>query len=194
MTTASGITPSYADISDIVERLVNTEGRRYPIPGMDHEDIAQEIRLECLRVLEHFNPARIGDSPYKYLQVCVKNFLYNVRRGIWVPNNPPCARCPLWDRLGKRCTIEEVGCDKIVNYRENMAVKADLRNPASLEIDVLDHRDGSELDEVFLNDAIRAALPNNLIPHYVALIAGEKIPPRTKRIIREIVTGVINNA
>jgi hypothetical protein len=54
--------PAYNEISDIVEALVNTEGRRYPIPGMDHEDIAQEIRLECIRVMQHYDASRIGPS------------------------------------------------------------------------------------------------------------------------------------
>ena len=57
---ATSGTPTYSDINDIVEALVNTEGRRYPIPGYDHDDIAQEIRMECLRVLPYFDSGRIG--------------------------------------------------------------------------------------------------------------------------------------
>ncbi len=191
---ATNGTPTYADVSDIVEALVNTEGRRYPIPGMDFEDIAQEVRMECVRVLQFYDASRIGPSPYKYLQTCVRNFLYNQRRGIWVPNNPPCVRCPLWDRMRKICTIDEVGCDKIVHYRENMATKAALRSPSSLEIDVSDNLHEQELDSMILDQSIRDALPPNLIPHYKKLLAGEKVSPRIKRQIREIATGVINDA
>lgn len=187
-------TPTYSDISDIVEALVNTEGRRYPIPGYDHEDIAQEIRMECLRVLPFFDAARIGPSPYKYLQTCVRNFLYNMRRGIWVPNNPPCVRCPLWDRIRRTCTIEEVGCEKIVQYRENMAAKADLRKPTSLEDDVLDNCQDEETEAMLLDTSIRDALQPRLIPYYNKMIVGDKIPARIKREIRLIVTEIINNA
>lgn len=190
---ASG-TPSYSDISDIVEALVNTEGRRYPIPGYDHEDIAQEIRVECLRVLPFFDAGRIGPSPYKYLQTCVRNFLYNMRRGIWVPNNPPCVRCPLWDRVRRTCTIEEIGCEKIVQYRENMAAKADLRRPHSLEDDVLDNYQDEHTDAMLLDQSIRGALPARLLPFYDKMLVGAKIPARTKREIRLIVTEIINNA
>lgn len=190
----SGVTPTYADISEIVEALVHTDGRRYPIPGMDHEDVGQEIRLECLRVLEFFDPTRIGPSPYKYLQTCVRNFLYNMRRGIWVPNNPPCVRCPLWNRIGKTCTIDEIGCEKIVQYRESMATKADLKQPASLDAEVLDNRAEQEIDASLLDQSIRTALPKNLISHYENLIAGQAVPARIKKQIRDIVTVVINNA
>jgi DNA-directed RNA polymerase specialized sigma24 family protein len=190
---ASG-TPTYSDISDIVEALVNTEGRRYPIPGYDHEDIAQEIRVECLRVLPFFDAARIGPSPYKYLQTCVRNFLYNMRRGIWVPNNPPCVRCPLWDRIRRTCTIDEIGCEKIVQYRENMAAKADLRKPTSLEDDVLDNYQDEQTEAMLLDQSIRGALPPRLLPFYDKMLVGEKIPARTKREIRLIVTEIINNA
>lgn len=188
---ASGVVLQYEDVSEIVEALINTEGRRYPIPDMDHEDIAQEIRLECVRILPHFDQTRIGPSPYKYLQTCIKNFLYNKKRGVWVPNNPPCVRCPMWDRLNKTCIIDEVGCDKIVEYRKNMATKADLRAPASLEIDILDG--SSEFDAILLDQSIREAIPDNLMNHYDNLLNGKSIPPRIKKQIREIVTSVIND-
>lgn len=189
----SGV-PTYTDISDLIEVLVNTEGRRHPIPGLDHDDIAQEIRMECLRVLPYFDEKRIGPSPYKYLQTCVRNFLYNMRRGIWVPNNPPCVRCPLWDRVRRTCTIEEIGCDKIVQYRENMAAKADLCRPMSLENDVLDNHQDEKTEAMLLDQSIRSALLPRLIPFYEKMLAGENIPARTKREIRLIVTGIINNA
>lgn len=191
---ASGIPPVYSDISDIVEALVHTEGKRYPIPGYDHDDIAQEIRMECLRVLPYFDAGRIGPSPYKYLQTCVRNFLYNMRRGIWVPNNPPCVRCPLWDRVRRTCTIDEIGCEKIVQYRESMAAKADLRKPSSLEDDVLDNYQDEQADAMLLDQSIRGALSPRLIPFYDKMLVGEKIPARTKREIRLVVLEIINNA
>jgi hypothetical protein len=117
-----------------------------------------------------------------------------MRRGIWVPNNPPCVRCPLWDRIKRTCTIQEIGCEKIVQYRENMAAKADLRKPTSLEDDVLDNCQDEETEAMLLDNSIRDALPSRLLPFYAKLKLGEKIPARTKREIRIIVTEIINNA
>jgi len=187
-------TPTYDDVAGVIEALVHTEGRKYPIPGMDFEDTAQEIRLECVRVLKFYDPTRIGPSPYKFLQTCVRNFLYNQRRGIWVPNNPPCVRCPLWDKVRKTCTIEEVGCDKIVEYRENMSIKADLKKPSTIESDVLDSIQEAEFEAMLLDQSIRQALPLNLIEYYERMIIGEYIPVRIKHQIRDIVTSIINNA
>jgi hypothetical protein len=75
-----------------------------------------------------------------------------------------------------------------------MATKADLKRPAALENDVLDNSHVHDVEAQFLDDSIRAALPQSLLPHYVALISGKKIPPRFKKQIREIVTGIINDA
>jgi hypothetical protein len=198
MNSCSGVTvaftPSYEDkdTRDIIEALVVIEGRKSIIPGMDQDDIAQEIRMECIRVLEFYDSSRIGPSPYKYLQTCIKNFIYNMKRGIWVPNNPPCTRCPLWDRVNRRCTIDEVDCDKIIEYRASMARKADLKRPASLEIDICEESDANSI--VDLDLSIRNSLPENLILHYNRLIKGEKVPARAKRNIRLIVTQIINDA
>jgi len=150
--------------------------------------------MECLRVLPYFNASRIGPSPYKYLQTCVRNFLYNMRRGIWVPNNPPCVRCPLWDRIRRTCTIDEIGCEKIVQYRENMAAKADLRRPSSLEDDVLDNYQDEQTEAMLLDQSIKDALPQRLLAYYERMKQGENIPARIKREIRTIVTEIINNA
>lgn len=186
--------PSYSDVADIVEAIVYTEGRKFPIPGIDFEDTAQEIRMECVRVLHFYDPTRIGPSPYKFLQTCIRNFLYNQRRGILVPNNPPCVRCPLWDKVRKTCTIDEVGCEKIVLYRESMATKAALKSPMSLDIEVMDSIQEQEMDAILLDQSICAALPTHLLVYYNKLKNGDTVSARIKRQIRAIATGVINNA
>ncbi len=161
---------------------------------MDFEDTAQEIRMECVRVLNFYDSSRIGPSPFKYLQTCIRNFLYNQRRGIWVPNNPPCVRCPLWDKTRRTCTIDEIDCDKIVQYYENMATKAALKQPASLEIDITDDSHEQDLESKLLDQSIREALPSILIEYYDKMLIGAKVPVRYKKQIRDIATGIINNA
>jgi hypothetical protein len=96
--------------------------------------------------------------------------------------------------MQKTCTIDEVGCDKIEQYRQNMMTKAALKQPKTLESEVTDYQHEDELEAIILDHSIRHALPENLIDYYEKLIAGEKVPPRIKKQIREIVTGVINNA
>lgn len=191
---ASGLI-EYAEIADIIEALIHTEGRRYPIPGLDTDDIAQEIRLECVRVMHSYDPLRIGPSPYKFLQVCVRNFLYNMRRGIYVPNNPPCTRCPLWDRTKKICLVDEVGCDKIVQYRANMRTKAAIRRPNTLEVEVLDSCAEMDINAWMLDDSIRSVLPPNLIDSYEKMISGHgsEVSARHKKQVREFVSQIIKH-
>ena len=191
---ASGVF-GYAELEPVIEAIIHTEGRRYPIPGMERDDIAQEIRLECLRVMQYYDATRIGNSPYKFLQVCVKNFLYNMRRGIYVPNNPPCVRCPLWDKIRKTCVIDEIGCEKIVQYRQSMATKAALRAPASLEVEVTDG-EGLDADAWMLDESFRAALPPAYLKHYQAMKEGraDEVPPRIKRHIRTIIKDILKDA
>jgi hypothetical protein len=90
--------------------------------------------------------------------------------------------------------IDEVDCDKIVQYRANMAVKAALKQPNSLEVDIIDIDRDEEVEAVILDNSIRDALPPHLIEYYDKLISGQKIPPNIKKQIRDIVTEIINNA
>lgn len=188
---------SYEDVEEIVEALVQIEGRRYPIPGLGMEDIGQEIRFECSEVLSSFDPDRIGPNPYKYLQVCVRNRLYNMRRGVYVPNNPPCVRCPLWDKGLKRCKIDEVGCQDIVDYKKRMETKAQLRAPAGLNHDqVCSRTDGRlELAAKLLDQDIRSVLPKNLLPEYVKMITGHgsEVSSRNKQRVREVVRKLLSD-
>lgn len=187
----------YEDIEGIVEALVHIEGRRVPIPGMAFEDLAQEIRLECLRILPTYERQK-SPGPYKYLQICVRNRLYNMRRGVYVPNNPPCARCPLWDKEHKFCKIAEVGCQDIINYRRSMEKKASLRYPSPLNEDSngADVRTVLELEARVLDEDIRSKIPREFLTDYIRMISGHsrQVSQRKKRRIREFVQRILEDA
>lgn len=194
MTIALSGTPLYEDYVDVVEHLIRTEGRSFLFPGLDRDDIAQEIRVECVRVMNKFDASRIGPSPYKYLKQCVKNFLFNMRRGIYVPNNPPCIRCPYWSKYNKTCLIDEVGCQKIVDYRHNMSRRAAIHNPGVLDAEVLDDSVGANLDAVVLDESIRNMLPESLVNDYGKMSdgRGNEVPSKNKRVIRQIVQELLD--
>jgi hypothetical protein len=75
-----------------------------------------------------------------------------------------------------------------------MATKANIKQPSSLDDEVIDSVQEQELDAMFLDQSIRQALPEHLIPYYERLVAGERVPARIKKQVRDIVTAVINNA
>lgn len=184
----------YPQVSGIIEALVHTETRRLSRYAPDRPDLEQEVRLACIKACQLYDPHRIGPSPYQFLKTCVRNHLYNLSRGKYVPNNPPCSRCPLWDRANRTCIIKEEGCEKIKVYRENMATKAALHKPENATYETLDSRQGGVADESFMLDAsIRDVLPPNLIPHYEAMLNGHSsdIPVKIRTQIRKIVRDLL---
>ncbi len=189
----------YSEVQGVIEAIVHTEATRYTalLPNMNREDVEQEIRLECLRVMSQFDSTRIGDSPYKFFQTCIRNKFYNMRRGIYVPNNPPCSRCHFWNKSTRSCLIEEEGCDKIVTYRKNMAIKASLNAPAAIEACSPSNLQGSIDNGVdfMLDDLIREALPKELTKSYSMLKSGlsHLVTQSHKTKIRKIVRGILED-
>jgi hypothetical protein len=92
--------------------------------------------------------------------------------------------------------IDEVGCQKIVDYRRNMARRAAIHNPGTLDSEVLDYSGGNDLDAMLLDESIREALPESLINFYNLMLAGRsnEVPPRQKREIREAVRRLMDDA
>ena len=180
----------YEKVSGLIESIIFTEGKKHPHIGFEFDDIAQEIRLICIKALSSFDPTRIGPSAFKYLQTCTHNHLYNMNRGTFVPNNPPCARCPLWDKLNRKCEENEEGCDKILQYRKRMANKAALKNPTNnIEDNFNDFKTHSDIDSFILDHSIRQKLPSYLLIDYYKMLAGssDKVSLRHKSQIRKIV-------
>ena len=105
---------------------------KYNYPGVDAEDLAQDIRLMCWEALEKkFDPNKLGKSVFHFVARVVDNGLYNKFRGIYLDNNPPCLRCPEYIKKTKSCAIEEIGCDRIVAYRDRMSRKRAIASPLS---------------------------------------------------------------
>jgi len=186
---------NYAQVSGLIEALVYTEVNRYPHQGIDTEDLAQEIRMECIKAIDKYDPNRIGPSPYKYLQTCIKNRLYNMQRGTFLPNNPPCVRCEFWDKIQKSCKINEDGCDAILKYRKNMATKAAIKHPSFIETDMVDCEGDANVDYILLNESIKQKLSGDLLSDYQLMISGfaNEVSDKNKRLIRSVVKRIMED-
>jgi hypothetical protein len=195
----SGI--AYEDATSLVETIVSLKKKKYQFPGVDAEDMAQDIRVICWEALSRFDQAKLGKSVFHYVARCVDNRLYNNFRGVFLDNNPPCLRCPEYIKATKECRIDEVGCDRIVQYRERMSRRRAIAAPTSYSI-LDDSEDSSEPDALTvgsttgvsdLSDTLRAALTEDLKSYYDLIVAGhsDKVPPSAVKAIQQIVRATL---
>lgn len=193
---ASGIT--YDNAQDLVETIVSMKKGKYNFPGVDPEDLAQDIRVMCWEALEQkFDPDRVNKSVFHFVARVVDNGLYNKFRGVYLDNNPPCLRCDDYVKATKECRIDEVGCDRIVSYRERMARKRAIAAPLSYNAQLdsdegndFTHHDslsvGSTTGVCDLDDTLRNSLDAMLIPYYDQMIngRGDEVPPHYRRMVQ----------
>ncbi len=188
----------YESALELVETIVSMKKAKYNFPGVDPEDLAQDIRIMCWEALEHkFDPNKLGKSVFHFVARVVDNGLYNKFRGVFLDNNPPCLRCPEYIKETKGCRIDEVGCDRIVSYRDRMARKRAIAAPLSYnahldadsESDFTYHQSmsvGSTTGVCDLDDTLRTELDEVLIPYYDQMLNGDidLVPIHFRRMVQ----------
>ena len=192
----SGI--GYYQAQDLVETIVSMKKSKYNFPGNDPEDLGQDIRLECWRVLQLHDPNKQGKSLFHYVARCVDNYLYNKFRGIYLDNNPPCLRCDDYIKETKSCRIEEEGCTRIVQYRNRMSRRRAIAAPLSYNVQLDSDGDGdysyheslsvgSQTGVCDLNDTLRSSLDRFLVPFYDKMITGmnDEVPDHMRRLVQQ---------
>ncbi len=199
MTSVSGI--HYEDATSLVETIVSLKKKKYQFPGVDPEDTAQDIRMICWEALSRFDPAKMGKSVFHFIARCVDNRLYNKFRGVYLDNNPPCLRCPEYEKSTKTCMIDEIGCDRIVQYRDRMSRRRAIAAPSSYSLDAEDSEaiphsvvTGSLTGVSDLSDELRSNLSPELRTYYDKIIngGGNEVPPSILKTIQAQVKAIIS--
>lgn len=196
---------SYEDAEGLIETIVRMKKDKYHYPGHDTEGLAQDIRLICWDALKKFDENKLGKSVFHFIARCVDNALYNKFRGIYLDNNPPCLRCEHYIKETKSCAIDEVGCDRIIAYRDRMARRRAIAAPLSYTID-FDSEDGR--DSVFdkdmavgsstgvcdLNESILATIDSSLVEYYKLMASGnsDEVPAHYKKQIQKHVRDMMD--
>jgi len=198
----SGIYELYQTNQDLIENLVkNKTSRCLNFPGETWNDAAQQIRLICFEALVKFDlKLNTPKVLYGYLAKCVDNRLYNIYRGLYLDNNPPCNRCELWEKTSKTCLVLASGCERIISYKERIKKKRQLYNPQSLGT-VFAHDDDDTTPHIFYEDtsnsaweldmSIRDVLSqeldgDDLLYYYDKLKNGDSIPKSKQKRLQEL--------
>jgi DNA-directed RNA polymerase specialized sigma24 family protein len=191
---ASGMLTYTPEISGVIESIAARESNVAARSRIERDDLRQEIRMACIKALSQYDPTRIGPSPFAFLQRCAKNHRYNLSRGTFVPNNPPCVRCPLWSRETRSCSVNEVDCTKIVDYRRNMTAKVSIKHAENLGSH--ETTDSSDSNQAFaLKQSIIDTLPQHLITDFQKMASGlaHEVSSKNKAAIRKFVRSMIQD-
>lgn len=186
----------YEDITEIVEYLVKTKSWNYTFDCYSPEDIAQEIRLICFKVLTHFDAEKVEEGKrVNFFGRCVDNALKNLKRDKYIRYSSPCdGDCEMFHRDDKELSIV---CKKWLKHQDKIKRKRNIRHPISIEL-LGDIRDTDfekqiETDDIkrFLLDRVDKSLKPALLNIFngnkksVSIRDRRKVQIFVKRILQE---------
>jgi len=191
----------------MVETIVSMKQKKYNYPGVDPEDLAQDIRLLCFEAIEEkYDPSKVGKSVFHFVARHVDNRLYNKFRGVYLDNNPPCLRCPEYNKKEKSCNIDEVGCSRIVQYRDRMARRRAIDAPLSYHSrpqddendDFLNNESlsvGSLTGVLDLDETLRASIDPDLLDAYTLMSNGssDQVPAHIRQKVQDSVREILKH-
>lgn len=168
---------TYNDIQEIVEYLVQSKSRSFSFDVFGPDDIGQEIRIICLRALNHFDVTRIErDKWANFFGRCVDNGLKNLKRDNYIRPSSPCpADCSALH--GEEYLTSEIDgvCKRWLKHRANIQKRIGIMHPVNIEVigDVI--RDSKTDEDVQLRDLknfLLEKLPSELHKSFNELLAG----------------------
>ena len=170
----------YADVAEDIERLVSMKVNLYKIPGFDRDDIAQEIRLVCVKAIDKWDASKNNSTPFHFLARCADNRLRNMVRD-------NAATLPKSKQDDKKA-------------QERLKKKKALYSALSVGLDIPEDSLGDYNEECTAHDlkeSVEANLPKDVVPSFHILINSgppsiSKTHLRTiKKVIRDLYPGLI---
>jgi hypothetical protein len=188
---------SYDDISDIVEYLVKVKSHTYTFDCYTEDDIGQEIRLICLRALDHFDMSRVNEEKLvNFFGRCVDNALKNLKRDNYIRVTPPCnGDCKLLH--SESDDLQQV-CKRWLNFKQNLQRKISVKHPINIETVGDNVRDFSVDDEVEVED-LKIYLMNrvdiSLKSALSTMLYGnpDEVPLRERRLLQVFITELLQD-
>lgn len=166
---------TYNDIIDIVEYLVKTKCRNYTFDCFEPDDIAQEIRLICLKSLNHFDSEKVEEEKrVNFFGRCVDNALKNLKRDKYIRYSSPCpGDCELLH--GDDEELSKI-CKKWFRHQQNLQRKINIKHPVSLELfgELTDSKFEEQIEINDLKKYLIERIDKSLRSALVAIMSGNK--------------------
>lgn len=185
---------SYDDISDIVEYLVKTKCRTYAFDCYSPEDIAQEIRLICFKVLTHFDADKVEEAKrVNFFGRCVDNALKNLKRDKYIRYSSPCdGDCELLH--GNDAELSKV-CKKWLKHQDKIQRKKNIKHPISIELlgDIRDTQFEKIIETEDMKRYLIDKIDDSLRPALMHILNGNKknVSVRERRRVQGFVKRIL---
>lgn len=129
------------EVGRIIEGIAQAKSRQHVrIAYLDHEDIAQEVRIKCIKSLPRYDPKLSGAKLKTFLTVCAENRIRDIRRSLLYKHNKPCFRCPMWNQPAYKsgehdCVAfrDKMLCGKFARHERYVQVKLSANHPISID-------------------------------------------------------------
>jgi len=147
---------TYKDIEHIVEYLVKVKSDKYTFDYYDTDDIGQEIRIICFKVLGHFDFEKVKEDKWvNFFGRCVDNALKNLKRDKYIRFASTCNKeCIL---LHENDDDMSKVCKRWVNHQANNEKKKKIKHPVSIDLV------GEITDDYFENNIIAEDIKRYII-------------------------------
>jgi DNA-directed RNA polymerase specialized sigma24 family protein len=150
--------------------VANTKAAQYGRIGYyDVEDLKQEVRIKCWRVIEKYDPS-FGASMFVFLSICAERRLKDIRRSVRYKHNKPCLRCPFWDKGASisgchDCLVyhDKMCCERFANHERYVHAKLSASQPIDIDTQrVEDEQHDAHQTRLEIIEFIESRLPHSL--------------------------------
>lgn len=190
----------YSDITPIVEYIAKIKCAQFGEIGVyGYEDVAQEIRLKCHKILHKYKPEAL--NALNFFGSCADNLLRDLRRRHTLRRTNVCSRCVYYRE--KKCFLHDEDLIKCVRYKTYLENKKRKESIARMKCDPefawnIQASNGFLFDNesYYLQaiDQIKKVLPKELTYAFNMIMANSGIAPETEEELYKEVQTIIQDS
>ena len=188
---------TYRDIEPIVEYVAAVKCAKFGTIGIyNREDVAQEIRAKCYKILERFDPKE--GTAFNFFGSCADNLLRDLRRKHTLRKTNVCSRCVYYRDGG--CFLHAADLEKCKRYNAYLENKQRKESISKMLCDP-EFAWHTQASDSFLFDnedyyeaaiaEIRSILPSGLIYPFDMLMANSGVSKDTEEELFQEVQSII---